>query len=87
MVFKATIRQIWVTELSTQYISEIIEPKACTHSPSGFRSWDYQLIGSLRNDDGDVNENGKKALNMFRINAKTTTLHVHSHVFLYISLP
>ena len=53
--------------LSTQYIPEIIEPKACTHSPSGFQSGEYQLIGNLSNDDGDVNENVKKALNMFRL--------------------
>ena len=40
-------------------------------------------LGSLINDDGDVNENGKKAIG-FRI-GKTTALHVH-HAFLYISL-
>ena len=31
------------------------------------QSGEYQLIGSLSKDDGDVNENGKKALNMFRL--------------------
>ena len=40
--------------------------------------------GSLRNDDGDGNENGKKAIGLN--SGKTTTLHVH-HAFLYISLP
>ena len=34
-----------------------------------------KISGILSNDDGDVNDNGKKA-----------TLHVH-HAFLYISLP
>ena len=37
------------------------------------------IIGSFSNDDGDVKENGKKAI-------ETTALHVH-HAFLYISLP
>ena len=41
------------------------------------------LLGSLRNDDGDGNENGKKEIGLLR---KTTTLHVH-HAFWYISLP
>ena len=40
--------------------------------------------GSLRNDDGDGNENGKKAIGLN--SGKTTTLHVH-HAFLYASLP
>ena len=38
---------------------------------------------SLSNDDGDVNENGIKAIGYI---GKTTTLHAH-HAFLYISLP
>ena len=41
------------------------------------------LSGSVSNDDGDGNENGKKAIGLLN---KTTTLHVH-HPFLYISLP
>ena len=45
--------------------------------------WCWRLVGSLRNDDGDGNESGKKAIGLI---SKTTTLHVH-HVFLYISLP
>ena len=40
------------------------------------------LVESLSNDDGDVNENGKKAKSL---DWQTTTLHVH-HAFLYISL-
>ena len=40
-------------------------------------------LGSLSNDDGDVNENGRNAIGLI---SKTTTLHVH-HAFLYISLP
>ena len=39
--------------------------------------------GSFSNDDGDVNQDVKKAVGLLR---KTTTLHVH-HAFLYISLP
>ena len=42
------------------------------------------LLGSLRSDDADVNESGKKAIDLDL--SKTTTLHVH-HAFLYISLP
>ena len=40
-------------------------------------------LGSLRNDDGDGNQDVKKAIGLLR---KTTTLHVH-HAFLYISSP
>ena len=39
-------------------------------------------LGNLSNDDGDGNENDKKALGLL---SKTTTLHVH-HALLYISL-
>ena len=42
-----------------------------------------QIIGSFSNDDGDGNQDVKKAIGLLR---KTTTLHVH-HAFLYISLP
>ena len=45
----------------------------------------HVLIGSLSDDDGDGNENGKKAIGL-DMTSKTTTLHVH-HSFLYISLP
>ena len=40
-------------------------------------------LGSLSNDDGDGNDNGKKVMGL---DSETTTLHVH-HAFLYISLP
>ena len=40
-------------------------------------------LGSLSNDDGDVNENGKNAIGS---TSKKKTFHVH-HAFLYISLP
>ena len=43
----------------------------------------HAILGSVRNDDGDGDENGKKAIDLF---SKTTTLHVQ-HTFLYISLP
>ena len=43
----------------------------------------FGLLGSLSNEDGDGNEDVKKAIALLR---KTTTLHVH-HTFLYISLP
>ena len=45
----------------------------------------HVLIGSLSDDDGDGNENGKKAIGLDLLR-KTTTLHV-DHAFLYISLP
>ena len=41
------------------------------------------LIVTLRSDDGDGNEEVKKAMGLI---SKTTILHVH-HAFLYISLP
>ena len=41
------------------------------------------LIGTLRSDDGDGNEDVKKAI---RLISKTTILHLH-HAILYISLP
>ena len=41
------------------------------------------ILGSLGNDDGEVNENGKEGIDLI---SKTTTLQVH-HAFLYISLP
>ena len=41
----------------------------------------FSLLGSLSNDDGDGNANGKKAMGL---DGKTTTLHVH-HAYLYIS--
>ena len=37
-------------------------------------------VGSFSNDDGDGNENVKKAIGLM---SKTTSLHVH-HAFLYI---
>ena len=40
-------------------------------------------LGSFSNDDGDGNEDLKKAIG---VTSKTTTLHVH-HTFLYSSLP
>ena len=40
-------------------------------------------VGGFSNDDGDGNENVKKALGLL---SKTTSLHVH-HAFLYVSLP
>ena len=40
-------------------------------------------VGSFSNDDGDGNENVKKAIGLL---SKTTSLHMH-HPFLYISLP
>ena len=41
------------------------------------------VIGSFGNDDGDGNQDVKKAIGLLR---KTTTLHMH-HAFLYISSP
>ena len=41
------------------------------------------LIGTLRSNDADDNENVKKTIGLI---SKTTTSHVH-HTFLYISFP
>ena len=43
----------------------------------------YVKTGSFSNDDGDGNQDVKKAIGLLR---KTITLHVH-HAFLYISSP
>ena len=51
--------------------------KEIFHAPSSLR------LGSFSNDDGNGNEDLKKAPGMM---SKTTTLHVH-HAFLYSSLP
>ena len=48
---------------------------------SGCPSW--SLLGSFSNDDGDGNQDVKKAVGLLR---KTTTLHVRQ-AFLYISSP
>ena len=42
-----------------------------------------EVLGSFSNDNGDGNENVKRAIGLL---IKTITLHVH-HAFLYISLP
>ena len=41
-------------------------------------------VANFSNDDGDSNENVKKAIGL--LSSKTTSLHVH-HAILYISLP
>ena len=41
----------------------------------------WEVLGTLRSDDGDDNENVKKAIGLI---AKPTILHVH-HALLYIS--
>ena len=47
--------------------------------------WFQRVIGSLNNDDGDVNENGKKAIGLdLQNNNFIRALH---HVSLYISFP
>ena len=48
-----------------------------------FHAADTKILGSFSNDDGDGNENVKKAIGLW---SKTTTLHV-PHTFWYISLP
>ena len=42
----------------------------------------FLLIGSLSNDDEDINESSKNAIGLI---SKTTILHMHQ-AFLYISL-
>ena len=48
-------------------------------------SWrpSLRLVGTLRSDDGDGNEDVKRAIGLI---TKITIFHVH-HAFLYISLP
>ena len=48
-----------------------------------FHAADTKILGSLCNEDGDGNENLKKAVGLW---TRTTALHVH-HTFWYISLP
>ena len=43
----------------------------------------HEVLGSFSNEEGDGNENVKRAIDSL---SKTITLHVH-HAFLYISLP
>ena len=43
----------------------------------------YSIIGTLRSNDADGNENVKKTIGLI---SKTTTSHVH-HTFFYISFP
>ena len=47
------------------------------------RDGSFVSLGTLRSDDGDDNENFKKAIELI---TKKTILHVH-HAFLHISLP
>ena len=68
----------------------IFVPISFLHADAYLRDWyilspqsSLVVKGNLSNDDGDVNENGKKAVAYV---GKTTTLHVHV-AFLYISLP
>ena len=69
---------IFATYKTTKRLGQVNVPKDL---------WDHHtedtLLGSISNDDGDVNDNGKKAIGLF---SKTTTSHVH-HAFVYISLP
>ena len=68
------------------HFSVILRPRVLFQSPeSNPRPPALQssaLLGNFSNDDGDGNEDVKKAVGFLR---KTTTLHVH-HAFLYISL-
>ena len=42
-----------------------------------------KIIGSLRKDDGDGNENGKKAIGLDKEN---NNLHVHHAIFSFLSM-
>ena len=56
---------------------------ACIQPPPSLpRKGPFEL-GSFSNEDGDGNQDVKKAIGLI---SKTTTLHVN-HAFLYISLP
>lgn len=42
------------------------------------------MLGNVRSDEGDSNQNVKKVIGMIK---KTTNLPIHSHFLGYISLP
>ena len=42
----------------------------------------YELLGTLRSDDGDGNENGQKAIGLIIVKQQLYTCH---HAFFYIS--
>lgn len=42
------------------------------------------MLGNVRSDEGDSNQNVKKVIGMIK---KTTNLPIHSHFLAYISLP
>jgi len=62
-----------VRQLEIQQVESVKLYPSCSTAP----------LGSFSNDDGDGNEDVRKAIGLLR---KTTTLPVH-HAFLYISLP
>ena len=82
LVFKA-----WSRTLGIQF-HYLVSWRVClSNSSPGLFPWKLgggalsTRLGSLSNDDGDVNENGKKAKG-FRI-GKTTALHVHHAFFVH----
>ena len=50
----------------------------------GTRLVEFDKLGSLSSDDGNGNENCKKAIGL---DNKTTNMHLHHRPFLYIYLP
>ena len=82
LVFKA-----WSRTLGIQ-VHYLVSWRVClSNSSPGLFPWKLgggalsTRLGSLSNDDSDVNENGKKAIG-FRI-GKTTALHVHHAFFVH----
>ena len=73
-------KPVWRREISAVFSGQTgCQPRIPVQ---GHGSW-VPSIGSLSNDDGDVNENGIKAIGLD--SPKKTTLPVH-HAFLYIFL-
>ena len=62
-------------------VDSVIPPFWTTGARSLVLSVAQATLGSFSNDDGDGNQNVKKAIGLLR---KTTTLQMH-HAFLYIS--
>ena len=59
-------------------------PKEMEGKARGTILVEFDKLGSLSSDDGNGNENCKKAIGL---DNKTTNMHLHHRPFLYIYLP
>ena len=89
--FNSSPSNVWCLinkRTSTRTVGKFILRHSPSHNLSSFMNYfPFRSVhiksGSFSNDNGDGNENLKKAISLI---SKTTALHVH-HAFLYISLP